>query len=85
MIYKYIVLMKIITFGISIERAGPTDLQNTIAIECSVVDEDIIEIDHLFLPGFFQGITKFDKEFFLNKKNILKKIEYKGDLSQYDK
>lgn len=51
--------MKIV-LAFDIERAGGTPEYDTIAIGASVVDQDFNLLDELFLPCFYDEITRFE-------------------------
>lgn len=81
--------MKTVVLAFDIERAGPTDYQNTIAIGASVVDEDLTELDRMLECGYFEGATKFDQNcwdnFWCKNEKSLKKLKYTGKLDQYQR
>lgn len=68
-----------------IERSGALDIHHTIGIGASVVDENLVELDSLFLPGHVEGKTVFEKrcydEFWSKHLDKLKILEYTGPLS----
>ena len=90
--------MSNIVLAFDIERSGATNKHQTIAIGASVVDQDLQELDRLFLPGYFTGeslpkiairvdtVTTFEHRywdtFWVNHQDILKSLEYKGPLSK---
>lgn len=80
---------KRIVLAFDIEKAGATTKFDVIAIGGSVVDQDLNELDSLFLPGFVFGKTGFEErcwvEFWSKNQDVLKQLEYKGDLSYSDR
>jgi hypothetical protein len=80
--------MKTVVLGFDIERAGPTDDQNTIAIGASVVDENLTQLDSMEECGYFEGTTQFEEKcgkFWRSNKNALDKLKYTGTSDQYQR
>jgi hypothetical protein len=81
--------MKTVTLAFDIERAGATNTENTIAIGASVVDENLNELDNIFIPGYFKGETKFEdrcwNEFWSKHEDKLEQLKYDGELTQYQR
>lgn len=81
-------MQQIITLAFDIERAGSTDKYDTIAIGASVIDEDLNELDSLFLPAHFPKETVFEdrcwNQFWSKPENlkVLETLEYNGKLSK---
>lgn len=72
--------MSCIVLAFDIERAGATAEYDTIAIGASVVDENLKELDRLFLPGYIKNVTKFEPrcwdEFWSKNLDQLELIKY---------
>lgn len=80
--------MKTVVLGFDIERAGPTDAQNTIAIGASVVDENLTQLDSMEECGYFEGVTQFEEEcgkFWRSNKKALDQLKYTGPSNQYQR
>jgi len=80
--------MSILVLAFDIERSGATDQFTTIAIGCSVVNEQFEELDRLFLPGYIPRMIGFDpkcwSEFWTNNDKQLELCTYlPGELSRY--
>lgn len=77
----------IVTLAFDIERSGPTNKEDTIAIGAAVIDENFKELDSLFLPGYFPQDTKFEANcwvFWKKFLDILQTLTYNGELSKID-
>lgn len=72
-----------------VEKSGELENHHVIGIGASVVDQNLVELDKLFLPGHVEGKTNFDpkctKEFWSKYPDQLKELEYKGDLTFEDR
>ena len=86
--------MERIVLAFDIEKAGASDKQPIIGIGASVVktlypkgEGEIVfaELDRLFLPGYFPGVTLFEprcwETFWSKNLEQLEQLEYKGDLT----
>lgn len=78
-----------LALSFDIERSGPTNRDETIAIGAAVVDEDFNELDRLLLLGYFPNDTKFDEvcwnQFWSEHIDILKTLIYKGSLTKEER
>lgn len=76
-----------IVLAFDIERSGAFADNHTIGIGASVVDSNFKELDRLFLPGYSEKDTNFEKrcwdEFWVKIPDRLKELTYNGPLT-YD-
>lgn len=74
--------MKKYVLAFDIEKSGATNEYPVIGIGASVVDENMRELDQLFLPGYFPNKTPFEPrcwdEFWNMHQDQLNMLEYKG-------
>lgn len=72
-----------------VERSGPCETHDTIAIGASVLDSDFQEHASLLLEGYIPGETNFDpecwEEFWTNHLDVLENIKYTGDKHKGDR
>lgn len=78
-----------LVLAFDIERSGGTSEHDTLAIGASVVDSELRELDHLFLPAYFPGETRFEsrcyREFWSKNLDILAQLQYKGPKSREER
>ena len=80
-----------LVLAFDIERTGPSIQDRTIAIGASVVDENLVELDSIFLPCYFEHDTKFDpqcwSDFWSKPTNlkVLETLKYKGKLDRFER
>lgn len=79
--------MKRIVLAFDIETTGSRpDNGDIIGIGASVVDDDFVQLDALFLGGYFPNETVFEprckEEFWDKNTHVLQLLEYKGSLTR---
>lgn len=82
-----------LVLAFDIERSGGRSEHDTIAIGASVVDQDLKELDSLFLPGYFKADhptpSIFEQrcweEFWSKNTEILDTLKYEGSLDKYSR
>lgn len=76
-----------IVLAVDIERAGATNKYDTIGIGASVINENLEELDSLFIGGYKPEVTKFEprcwEQFWSKNEKQLKILEYNGE-KKYD-
>ena len=82
-------MKKQIVLAFDIERSGGTAEYETIGIGASVVSSELEELDSIFLPNYYPGITKFEpkcwNEFWCKFPEKLEILKYDGPLSSQER
>jgi hypothetical protein len=77
--------MKRLVLAFDIERSGATNEYSTIGFGASVVDEDLNELDTLFVSAYFVNETVFEKrcwdQFWSKNEDKLNVLKYDGELT----
>ena len=81
--------MHTLVLAFDIERSGGTDKHDTIAIGASIVNDHFVELDSLFLKGYFPSDTVFEQrcwdEFWSKNQDKLEMFAYNGDLCKQER
>lgn len=71
-----------LVLAFDIERSGCRSEHHTIGIGVSIVDAEFTELESMFLPGYIEGHTNFEKQcmdqFWSKNPEVREKLRYTG-------